>query len=112
MENEASMLSILKLFNIVKAVSEILVEKGICTAEELENKINEVGEKSGNSAIIARLEIINNITMIIEKGKPYSEEDKKYIEENAKDIYPDEIYQDILKEINSEEEPKTANEEE
>ena len=93
--NTNQVLSLLKLFNVVTAIGEILVEKEICTKEEYDAKIEEVSIKSGNSKIIERLEILKNVYDIIAQ-ETCTEADREYVLEKGPGVYSDKDLQEIL----------------
>jgi hypothetical protein len=91
-------LILLKLFNVVKSIEEILVDKNVCTKEEFDLKVEEVGIKSGNTKIIERLEVMNNVYDILTK-ESCTIDDRQYVLDKCPGIYSDEDIQNILGEI-------------
>ena len=94
--NNAQVLSLLKLFNMITGISELLVEKGIFTKEEIDAKIEEVSIKSGNAKLIDRIETLDNIYTIISKSETVTEDDRSYIMEKAPGLLSDEDLQSVL----------------
>ena len=89
------LIALMSLSDNVMAVTELLMDKGIFTIDELNAKLEEVHKVTGNTEHIEKIQMIDKINTILQQDT-ISADDRLYVTTNAPKIYSGEDLDKIL----------------